>query len=55
MNVYLIFEFRKIREKRERKYTMFRVMFRVKQKMLRVNKEYNFLSNFKKFVIEKKI
>ena len=32
MNVYLIFELRRIREKRKRKFAMFRVMFRVNKK-----------------------
>ena len=46
MNVYLIFEFRRVREKREREFAVFRVMFRV-------NREYDFLSNLEKLVIEK--
>ena len=32
MNVYLIFEFRKIREKREQKFAAFCVIFRVNKK-----------------------
>ena len=56
MNVYLIFEFRRIRKKRERKFVVFRVMFCINKKCLVLTKNMIFIEsqsvrNWKKNVI----